>query len=360
MGRIRRPLRKFFTAGRGNSGFLWWWSQNQRKDKLSGVSPAPDAFEHTISYDLSWLGEDVNNWVAKITEQEVPAEFWTNVGTESNIAVATEAGTILDTYVAHFDDVAEELTVYAKVPTMLAGVTNTIKLVYGGNTKSNKNTTVFSDYILVQDVEKNRETDATGLLSTVEGATAGRPTTNSFLNNYYYFDVSAHSADFANLFGSTIIAKINSSTAQGDAGGLREGTSGNYTLISIGDVSGNHYFQSYKAGSWLAGESSGYALTEDIVFGGSIYGDSQGTGLRYIFAETSFELSEAFGTEYTDLDRFALGNASDRTSFDFIGDIFEVRLTKSITQKAHYHLNNFGLNHNNITFGSTTDSDITG
>lgn len=57
MGRIFRPLRKFFTAGRGRRDFRWWWAQQQNKDRLSGVTPLPPDPLVNVSFLMSTEGE---------------------------------------------------------------------------------------------------------------------------------------------------------------------------------------------------------------------------------------------------------------------------------------------------------------
>lgn len=59
MGRIFRPLRKFFTAGRGRRDYRWWWAQRQNKDRLadSGNTPGtPDPLVN-VSFLMNTEGE---------------------------------------------------------------------------------------------------------------------------------------------------------------------------------------------------------------------------------------------------------------------------------------------------------------
>lgn len=316
---------------------------------LAATNDEPVEKEFDLTYDLTWMSTNVSNWVCKITEAELPTGFWDEKPEEARLAVYDQGGVECDTYVAHFDDVAETLTVYAKVPTMTAGASNTITLRMGGAIKAHT-TNVFSDYVAVVDVAKNIDTDVTGLLSTVGGVTAVKPASNYFNQNYMYIDVSANSSDFQTSGYSLLYHfKRDVGSPQGDMGGLNQGASGNFAGVSLGD--GDH-FQSFRTNTgWIQNEADGFATLADTEYAGTIW-ENGSTDIRYAMVDETHVISEGGNTGLASMDRLLFGNAEDRTTFQFTGYLYEVRLSHSIHDQEHHRLNNFGLLNANITVGA--------
>lgn len=306
---------------------------------------------HEVVYDFTGLTQDVNNWVAKITEREVPDYFW-ELANEDNLIVADQNGTEIDTHLAYFDAENQKLALYAKVPTMTAGQTNNIQVRYGIGGKDNFNTSVFSDYLVVIDTDHDVTQDVTGALTPISGATATAPTDSHFNQDYMYFDISSDATDLGQEAQITIVLNRDSGTGQGDFSALRDGSGGSeYMTFGLGAVVDLH-LQSYKSSSWINGESSGQVIEASTNYCVTAYqsqlADERGTIVNGV------ENTEAAGATHTLYDRFTLGNAGDRTSFDFTGYIYEARLSK-VVDKDRAYMDSIGLNPDNLSVTTPFD-----
>lgn len=306
----------------------------------------PPTNYHEVSVDVTSTSTDVNDWVAKFTEREMPTQFWANA-TATNIIIRDMNDNDLPTFVSHFDDSGERVSIYAKVPTMVAGQVNKFKVVYYMEGQSNTDSSVFSDYLVVIDTDHDITQDVTGTLTPISGSTASAPTDSYFDQNYMYFDISASSIDLGKEAQITIVLNRESGTGQGDFSALREGSNGSeYMTFGLGAVVDLH-LQSYKSSSWIGSESSGQVIEASTNYCVTAYqsqlADERGTIVNGV------ENTEVAGATHTLYDRFTLGNAGDRTSFDYNGYIYEARLSR-VVDKNRAYMDSIGLNPDNLSF----------
>ena len=316
-----------------------------------GAAGEAFVYRHLLSWDTEPLSSDVTNFVVKVTEQNMPDSFWTvwgDGGDSATIRFKTMDGTVCDRYVSTFDDGADELTVYVKIPTVPSDSDFFLFMEYGdSNVAETNKASVFDDYVMVQDTAKTQSTDVLGNITMLTNETF--PTGNAFNADSYYFTLESADATASDTFSALTCVWDRTGTSQTGMLALSDGGTSNSIAINLDngddidsyDASGSGFMPTSKFNTEVGAIHSA-VYTHEVGL--------SSTG-RSLYADEDTLIQETANST-TGRDTIIFGNENySRTTYDFEGNMHEARFSVVQQSDDFYVFEAYALNWENVYNG---------